>query len=151
MGVSFLDISTGEFLVAEGGRDAMEKLLFTFQPAEVLVEKLSKNYSNNILANVSFVCPGRLGFTEDHAREKLLRHFDTTTLKGFGIDGMTEAVRAAGASVHYLGETEHSNLEHIRSISRLAEEEHVWLDRFTVRNLELLHPSMEGGSSLLMY
>lgn len=149
MGVSFLDISTGEFLVAEGGRDAMEKLLFTFQPAEVLVEKAQqKLFKQHFGERFYLFALEDWAFTEDHAREKLLRHFDTTTLKGFGIDGMTEAVRAAGASVHYLGETEHSNLEHIRSISRLAEEEHVWLDRFTVRNLELLHPSMEGGSSL---
>ena len=119
----------------------MEKLLFTFQPAEVLVEKAQQNYSNNILANVSCCfAPEDWAFTEDHAREKLLRHFDTTTLKGFGIDGMTEAVQAQQVLLYIIWVKQNTATSSISGPFRAGRRRACVSGRFTVRNLELLHP-----------
>lgn len=150
MGISFLDISTGEFLVAQGNADNIEKLLHSFQPAEILLLKSQqKQFKQSFGDKFYLFAMDDWIFTPDYAREKLLHHFDTSTLKGFGIEDLEEGIVAAGAAIHYLAETEHSNLSHITSVSRLSEDQFVWLDRFTVRNLELIYPSMEGGSSLI--
>lgn len=150
VGLSFLDLSTGEFAVAEGNRELAEKLLHSFQPSEILLAKPQQKQFKaffgdrfNLFAMDDWV------FTSDHTRQLLLKHFGTTTLKGFGIEEMESGVIAGGACIHYLADTEHSHLAHIRSIARITEDQYVWLDRFTIRNLELVQPTMEGGRSLL--
>ncbi len=149
-GMSFLDISTGEFFVAQGNNEYFEKLLHTLQPAEIIVPKQLQKQFKELFGNKFYVYAiDDWVFTSDYTREKLLNHFGTINLKGFGIDDMQYAIIAAGASIHYLSDTEHNNIGHITGISRLAEETFVWLDRFTIRNLELIHASSEDGSSLL--
>jgi len=149
-GMSFLDISTGEFFVAQGSHEYFEKLLHSLQPAEIIVPKQQQKQFKELYGNKFYVYGiDDWVFTTDYTREKLLTHFGTINLKGFGIDEMQYAIIAAGASIHYLSDTEHNNIGHITGISRLAEETFVWLDRFTIRNLELIHASSEDGSSLL--
>jgi DNA mismatch repair protein MutS len=149
-GMSFLDISTGEFFVAQGNNEYFEKLLHTLQPAEIIVPKQQQKQFKELFGSKFYVYAiDDWVFTTDYTREKLLNHFGTINLKGFGIDDMHYAIIAAGASIHYLSDTEHNNIGHITGISRLAEETFVWLDRFTIRNLELIQPSSEDGSSLL--
>lgn len=148
-GMSFLDISTGEFFVAQGHPDYFEKLLHSLQPAEIILSKSNQKIFKELYGNKFYLYTlDDWVFTADFAKDKLLQHFNTTTLKGFGIDELLLAIIAAGVTLHYLGETEHSNLGHISSISRLAEEQYVWLDKFTMRNLELLHSTMEDGTPL---
>lgn len=149
-GVAFLDISTGEFLTAEGSDDYVEKLLNNFAPKEVLVERdkrssMSQRFSSKFL---TFDLDDWI-FTLPTATDRLTRHFNTAGLKGFGIEGMDAAIIASGAILHYLDITQHKRLSHISSLSRIEEERYVRLDRFTVRNLELLQPINEGGRSLL--
>lgn len=149
-GVAFLDISTGEFLTAEGTDDYIEKLLNNFSPKEVLVERdkkrlLAERFSNKLLC---FELDDWM-FTTEAATDRLLRHFQTAGLKGFGVEGMPAAIIASGAILHYLDVTHHTRLSHITSLARIEEERYVRLDRFTVRNLELLQPINEGGKSLL--
>ncbi len=149
-GMSFLDISTGEFFVAQGGPEHFEKLLHSLQPAEIILAKQHQKHFKELYGNKFYVYAlDDWIYTEDYTREKLLTHFGTVNLKGFGIDDMHQAIIAAGASIHYLSDTEHNNIGHITGISRLAEDAYVWLDRFTIRNLELIHASSEDGSSLL--
>ena len=149
-GVAFLDISTGEFLVAEGSDDYIGKLLANFAPKEVLVvrenrSRLEAAFNGRYLAMEldDWI------FTFDSARDRLLKHFETASLKGFGIQSMTSAIVAAGAILHYLDITQHTRISHITNISRIDEERYVRLDRFTVRNLELLQSIGEDGKSLL--
>ncbi|MBC8172419.1 MAG: DNA mismatch repair protein MutS [Chitinophagales bacterium] len=149
-GMSFLDISTGEFFVAQGNADYFEKLLHSLQPAEIILPKNQQKYFKEIFGNKFYLYAlDDWIYSEDYTKEKLLTHFGTTSLKGFGIDEMQYAIIAAGASIHYLGDTEHNNLGHITSVSRLPEEQYVWLDRFTIRNLELIQPITDDGFSLL--
>ena len=149
-GMSFLDISTGEFFVAQGDADYFEKLLHSLQPAEIILSKQQQKQFKELFGNKFYVYGlDDWIFTNDYTREKLLDHFGTTTLKGFGIDDMNFAIVAAGACIHYLADTEHNNLGHITSVSRLTEEQFVWLDRFTIRNLELVSSLNEEGASLL--
>jgi DNA mismatch repair protein MutS len=149
-GVAFLDISTGEFLTAEGPFDHIEKLLSGFKPKEVLFEKSQKGTFTELFG------PGHYtygmddwAFTEESARERLLKHFQTKSLKGFGIDRLKLGVVAAGAIMHYLDLTQHHQVGHITSLSRIDEDKYVWLDRFTIRNLEIFAPVNEGGRSLV--
>ena len=149
-GVSFLDISTGEFLVAEGTFDYIEKLLINFRPKEVLFERGLKNRFEDCFGSryLTFELDD-WAFTEEFANERLTKHFETKNLKGFGISHLRSGVVAAGAVLHYLGVTLHTQISHIRNISRIEEERYVRLDKFTIRSLELLGSMHDGGSSLL--
>ena len=149
-GVAFLDVSTGEFLVAEGDRDYIEKLLQSFQPTEVLFQKDKKKEYSEIWGEKFYSYPlDAWIFTEDYGRETLLKHFGTVSLKGFGVEGMHEAIVAAGAVLHYLADTQHDKVQHINKIARIERDHFVWLDEFTIRNLELIHPLHDKGRSLM--
>ena len=149
-GVSFLDISTGEFMVGEGTIDYVEKLLINFQPKEVLVEKVRKGDFEEFFGNRFFTFElDDWVFTDYSARQKLLRHFGVQSLKGFGIDHLACGVIAAGAILQYLDITQHHRIGHITGISRIEAERYVRLDRFTIRSLELVQPMQEDGASLL--
>ena len=149
-GVSFLDISTGEFLVAEGTFDYVEKLLINFRPKEVLFERGYRSRFEDCFGSKYLVFElDDWVFTEEFANEKLTKHFETKNLKGFGISHLRSGVVAAGAVLHYLNVTLHTQISHIRNISRIEEERYVRLDKFTIRNLELLGSMHDGGSSLL--
>ena len=150
LGISFLDISTGEFLTSEGTVEQIDKLLQNFAPNEVLVSKNHKKEFTELFGNQfhSFFVEDWI-FQEDYAEESLNNHFGTKTLKGFGIDHLIHGVIAAGAVLHYLSETQHSRLQHINKIQRIAEEEYVWMDRFTIRNLELYHSPHQNAVTLL--
>ena len=149
-GVSFLDISTGEFLTGQGTYDYVEKLIGSFSPKEVLFDKTHKKDFDRYFGTK--VCVFELDdwvFTEQNARQKLLKHFGTKSLKGFGIEHLKDGIIASGAIMQYLEMTQHTSLNHITSLRRLEEERFVRLDRFTVRSLELLQPMQEDGKSLL--
>lgn len=149
-GLALLDISTGEFLVAEGAADYIDKLLQSFSPKEVLISKDRKKDFPEQFGDRFYLTPrDEWIFTQDYTQEKLLKQFNATTLKGFGIEGMEQAQVAAGAILHYLETTENKNLQHITRISRLANDRYVWLDRFTIRNLELLYSPHDGGVALV--
>lgn len=149
-GVSFLDISTGEFLVGEGTSDYVEKLLVSFQPKEVLHDRQMKREFEDRFGNRW--CTFQLDdwmFTEQSSRQKLLKHFGTQSLKGFGVEHLTLGVVAAGVIMQYLEMTQHTNIGHITSLRRIEEDCYVRLDKFTIRSLELLGSMQEDGSSLL--
>ena len=139
-GVAFLDISTGEFMLAEGSLSYIDKLLQGFKPSEVLFQRHRDEEFIHAFGD-KFYTYGLEDwvFTDDYTRDLLLRHFQTVSLKGFGIEELQLGIIAAGAALHYLGETKHRETNHIRSISRIAEDAYVWLDRFTIRNLELIN------------
>ncbi|MBQ2337975.1 MAG: DNA mismatch repair protein MutS [Prevotella sp.] len=149
-GVAFLDISTGEFLTAEGTADYVEKLMTNFQPKEVLFNRERKQDFVRLFGSrlVTFEMDDWV-FTEATARQKLLRHFAVKSLKGFGVDHLHNGVIAAGAIMEYLELTQHKQIGHITSLRRIEQDRYVRLDRFTIRSLELLEPMQEGGSSLL--
>ncbi|MDE6288847.1 MAG: DNA mismatch repair protein MutS, partial [Muribaculaceae bacterium] len=150
VGVAFLDISTGEFLAAEGTPDYVDKIMSNMGPKEVLVERGLKGRATEMLSEKYFMFELEDWiFTSQAADERLRGHFGVMSMKGFGIHGMPEAIIAAGAVLHYLDVTKHSGLSHITAISRIEEDRYVRLDRFTVRNLELIAPLDEGGRSLL--
>ncbi|MBX0335502.1 DNA mismatch repair protein MutS [Pontibacter sp. HSC-14F20] len=149
-GVSFLDISTGEFITAQGDKNYVGKLLQSLAPAEVLFCKREKEtFFQSYGPDFRFYALEEWVFSYDFAYESLTRHFSTTSLKGFGIEGMQEAITSAGAILHYLSETHHHEISHIATISRLEEDKYVWLDRFTVRNLELVYPQNQDGVPLI--
>jgi len=149
-GVAFLDISTGEFLTGEGTADYVEKLLGNFSPKEVLHERGRKPDFERHFGTKYFTFElDDWVFTEQTARQKLLRHFGVKNLKGFGVDHMHNGVVASGAILQYLEMTQHTHIGHITSLARIEEERYVRLDKFTVRSLELLNPMQEDGSSLL--
>ena len=150
LGIAFVDISTGEYLTAQGDEAYIDKLLQNFEPSEVLVSKAEKkdfkadfgdNYHTFFLENWIFQV--------DYAYESLYKHFEVKSLKGFGVEHLTEGVIAAGAVLHYLGETQHHKLKHISRISRIAEDAYVWMDRFTIRNLELYQGTTAQAITLL--
>jgi DNA mismatch repair protein MutS len=150
MGVSFLDVSTGEFLVAEGGHEQMEKLLQSFEPKEVLYQKQHNTKYQQLFGNKYYTFQlDDWAFTRDFGYQSLTRHFDTKTLKGFGIEDFNEALGAAGAALHYLSETQNDRISHISSIARIEESQYVWLDSFTVRNLELVYSPNDNARTLL--
>ena len=149
-GISLLDISTGEFYVAEGNTEYIDKILQSFGPSEVIVQrqqraKFMENFGDKFYLKVfdDWV------FSEDFAIEILLKHFHTSSLKGFGVETMSKGIISAGAALHYLYETQHDKLDHISRLSRIDEGKHVWLDKFTTRNLELLQPINADGKTLL--
>lgn len=149
-GVAFLDISTGEFLTGQGAYDYVEKLLVNFSPKEVLYVRSRRQEFERYFGNK--MCVFEMDdwvFTEQSARQKLLRHFGTKSLKGFGVEHMHSGVVAAGAIMQYLEMTQHTNISHITSLSRIEEEKYVRLDKFTIRSLELLAPMQEDGAGLL--
>lgn len=149
-GVSFLDISTGEFLTGEGTFDYVEKLLGNFQPKEVLFDRTKKQDFERYFG--TRLCTFEMDdwvFTDQTARQKLLKHFGTKNLKGFGVDHLNNGVVAAGAILQYLEITQHTQINHITSLARIEEDKYVRMDRFTIRSLELIAPMNEDGSSLL--
>ena len=149
-GVSFLDISTGEFLTGEGTFDYVEKLLGNFQPKEVLFDRAKKQDFERYFG--TRLCTFEMDdwvFTDQTARQKLLKHFGTKNLKGFGVDHLNNGVVASGAILQYLEITQHTQINHITSLARIEEDKYVRMDRFTIRSLELIAPMNEGGSSLL--
>ena len=149
-GVAFLDISTGEFLTAEGSADHIDKLLNNFSPKEVLFERGKKPMFEGNFGNKYFTFELEdWVFTESFGREKLLKHFETKNLKGFGIDNLHEGIIASGAVLQYLELTQHFQIDHITSITRIEEERYVRLDKFTVRSLELIGSMNDEGTSLL--
>lgn len=149
-GVSFLDISTGEFMLAQGSNDYIDKLFQTFRPSEVIVQKNKRQQFTEIFGNRFYLSYFEdWVFTFDFASQLLLNHFGTTSLKGFGVSELTNGTIAAGAALHYLSETQHDRIQHISKISRIEEDHYVWLDRFTIRNLELLNSQNENATSLL--
>lgn len=151
-GIAFLDISTGEFFVAQGDPEYMDKLLQSFHPAEVIYQRNKQKDFRSHFGAVDGFYTYTLDewiFNETYTTETLLKHFETLSLKGFGIEQMTSAIIAAGAALHYLKETEHPNISHIASIQRIDQEDFMWMDRFTIRNLELLQSASEQGHCLL--
>ena len=150
LGISFLDVSTGEFLVAQGNAEYIDKLLQNFSPSEILVQKQNKQKFFELFENryYSFYLEDWV-FQTEYANETLQNHFEVKTLKGFGVQELTYGIVAAGAVLYYLSETQHNQLKHIQNISRIAEDNYVWMDRFTVRNLELYNPNSENAVTLL--
>mgnify|MGYP003632135261 FL=1 len=150
IGVSFLDISTGEFLTSEGTEDQIDKLLQNFAPNEVLVSKTHKKEFVAVFGKQfhTFFMEDWV-YQEDYALETLTNHFKTKSLKGFGVDHLNHGIIAAGVALHYLSETQHRQLQHISKLERIAEEEHIWMDRFTIRNLELYHANNINAVTLL--
>ena len=149
-GVAFLDISTGECMVAQGDLEYMDKLLQSFQPSEVLIAKGKQRFFKEHLDQkyYTFALDDWI-FEYHYGYETLLRHFDTLSLKGFGIEDWHQAIIAAGGAIHYLKDTEHANLQHFTAIERITATDFLWMDRFTIRNLELLHSPQENGYTLL--
>ncbi len=149
-GIAFLDISTGEFYTAEGTFEYVDKLLQSFAPKEVLYEKEKKEAFYERFGSRYYLFPlDEWVYEYTTSRERLLHHFDTTSLKGFGIEHMENGVLASGAVLHYLEATQHNNIKNITGISRIDEDRFVWLDRFTIRNLEIFNAMQEGGRSLI--
>ncbi|MEL4456729.1 DNA mismatch repair protein MutS [Lutimonas vermicola] len=150
IGISFLDVSTGEFITSQGNQEYIDKLLQNFDPSEVLVRKDCKLKFNNYFGSqfYTFFLDDWI-FNEDASNEILNLHFKVRSLKGFGIDDLNEGIVASGVILHYLSETQHHKLEHISNIQRLIEEDFVWMDRFTIRNLELYHGNTPGSVTLL--
>ena len=148
-GLSLLDISTGEFLVAEGSDPYLMKLLQGLHPSEILVSRDARASLNTDLEEFHLYGLEPWVFDQEVSRERLLRHFSTTSLKGFGVEDMGPGITAAGAILHYLGETQNDRLQHVNSISRLTSEEHVWMDQFTIRNLELFNTNHPGGKAMI--
>lgn len=148
-GISFLDISTGEFYITQGSDEYIDKLLQSFKPNEVIVQKNKLLKFKEIFGESFYTNTFEdWVFTKDFANDVLLRHFQTNSLKGFGIENLENGIIAAGASLHYLAETQHDKTSHICKISRIEEEHYVWLDRFTIRNLELINSYNENGVTL---
>ena len=149
-GVSFLDVSTGEFLVAEGSLTYIEKLIQGFKPNEILFEKNKRQTLLNLIGDRFYIFGlDDWAFTQDFGYEALTKQFGTSSLKGFGIEHLNLAIMSCGAILHYLGETKHDKLQHITAVSRVEEDQYVWLDRFTVRNLELFGSSHDNGKCLI--
>ncbi|WP_423809704.1 DNA mismatch repair protein MutS [Polaribacter atrinae] len=150
LGISFLDVSTGEYLVAQGNAEYIDKLLQNFAPSEVLVQKQHKQQFLELFENryYTFYLDDWV-FQKEYANETLQNHFEVKSLKGFGIQDVKNGIIAAGAVMYYLSETQHNQLKHIQHISRIAEDNYVWMDRFTVRNLELYNPNSINAVTLL--
>ena len=150
LGIAFLDISTGEFLTSEGSTEQVDKLLQNFSPNEVLFSKSHKKEFSDYFGNQwhSFFLEDWI-FQEDYANESLVNHFKTKSLKGFGVSHLPQGIIASGAILHYLSETQHRQLQHINRLQRIPEEEYIWMDRFTIRNLELYHSNHQNAITLL--
>ena len=149
-GLSFLDISTGEFFIAEGDREYADKLLQSFKPAEVVFQRHQQKKFKEFFSNKIYTYSlDEWIFDTVYAEDLLLKHFQTHSLKGFGVDEMKNGLVAAGAILHYLKDTEHPNLQHITSLQRMDRDDFLWMDRFTIRNLELVYGNSEGNHTLL--
>ncbi|WP_394810229.1 DNA mismatch repair protein MutS [Flavobacterium psychrophilum] len=150
IGVSFLDVSTGEFLTSEGNEEYIDKLLQNFSPSEILVPKQNKgDFKEKFGDNFHAFYLEDWVYKEDYATETLTNHFQTNSLKGFGIEELASGIIASGAILYYLSETQHNKIQHITSIHRIAEDAYVWMDRFTIRNLELYHSYNPNAVTLL--
>ncbi|GEL09845.1 DNA mismatch repair protein MutS [Flavobacterium glycines] len=150
IGISFLDVSTGEFLTAQGNAEYIDKLLQNFSPSEVLIQKNNKNdFKANFGEDYHCFFLEDWVYKEDYAFESLTKHFQTISLKGFGVEDLKEGIIASGAILYYLSETQHNKVQHITSIQRIAEDAYVWMDRFTIRNLELYHSYNPNAVTLL--
>lgn len=150
VGVSFLDVSTGEFLVSQGNEEYIDKLLQNFRPSEILIPKQFKNQFHSVFGEDfhTFFLEDWV-YKEDYALESLTKHFQTNSLKGFGVEELTEGLIASGAILYYLSETQHNKIQHITNIQRIAEDAYVWMDKFTIRNLELYHSYNPNAVTLL--
>ena len=149
-GITFLDVSTGEFLTAEGNEEYIDKLLQNFRPSEVLVSKQQKaDFKQHFGEDFHVFYLEDWIYKEDYAFESLTKHFQTNSLKGFGVDDFNEAIISSGAILYYLSETQHNKIQHITSIQRIAEDAYVWMDRFTIRNLELYHSYNPNAVTLI--
>jgi DNA mismatch repair protein MutS len=150
LGVSFLDVSTGEFLTSQGSADYIDKLLQNFAPSEILVAKIHKKDFTTTFGNQfhAFYLEDWV-YKFDYAHQSLINHFQSTTLKGFGVDELSEGIIASGSILYYLSETQHNRLQHITKIQRIAEDSYVWMDRFTIRNLELYQKQNTNAVTLL--
>src|SRR5690554_513078 len=150
IGVSFLDVSTGEFLLSESNVKQIDKLLQSCSPSEVLFQKQKKKQFEESFGSGFFTYMLEdWVFTQEFGEETLLKHFETKSLKGFGVQQMTDGVIASGAAMYYLADTRHDKLKHISTLSRIEEDKYVWLDRFTIRNLELLYSPNENATTLI--
>ena len=150
IGISFLDVSTGEFLISQGNIDYIDKLIQNFNPSEILFSKQKRKLFTELFgAHYHVFYLEDWVFQSDYAEEVLNKQFNTTSLKGFGVDLLPSGIIAAGAALHYLSETRHDKLQHITKIARIAENEYVWMDRFTIGNLELYHTSSQNAVTLL--
>jgi DNA mismatch repair protein MutS len=150
IGISFLDVSTGEFLAAQGNAEYIDKLLQNFSPSEVLIQKNNKNdFKENFGHDYHCFYLEDWVYKEDYAFEILTKHFQTASLKGFGIEDLKEGIISAGAILYYLSETQHNKVQHIIAIQRIPEDAYVWMDRFTIRNLELYHSYNPNAVTLL--
>ena len=150
IGISLSDVSTGEFLTAQGTEAYVAKLLQNFTPSEVLIEKQKRTkFSQTFGDDFNVFYLEDWVYQEDYAYESLCTHFQTKTLKGFGVEGLPYGLVSAGAILHYLGETQHHKLQHITSIERILEDEFVWMDKFTIRNLELYHSNNDNAVTLI--
>jgi len=148
-GVSFLDISTGEFYIAQGNIEYIDKLIQSFRPSEVVVQKSKRQKFVELFGDKFYINTFHdWVFTTDFSHDILLKHFGTKSLKGFGVENMEQAIIAAGSSLHYLSETQHNKVHHICKLSRIEEDHYMWLDRFTIRNLELLQTPHEQAKTL---
>jgi DNA mismatch repair protein MutS len=149
-GISFLDISTGEFYITQGSNDQIDKLLQTYHPNEVVVQRSKRREFTELFGEKFYLSTfDDWVFTYDFAFELLTKHFSTTSLKGFGIETLNQGIIAGGAALHYLAETQHDKVQHICSVKRIEEENYVWLDRFTIRNLELVYSNSDRATSLI--
>ncbi|MDP2723740.1 MAG: DNA mismatch repair protein MutS [Bacteroidales bacterium] len=150
VGVSFVDISTGEFFLAEGSIEYVDKMLQSFSPSEVVVQRQFRDQFQQHFGNGYYLAYfDDWVFSDDFAETVLLKHFRTTSLKGFGVESLDKGIVAAGACIHYLLETHHDKIDHINKLSRIDEGRYVWLDKFTIRNLELVEPLSPGATTLL--
>lgn len=149
-GIALLDISTGEFLVSEGSMETVDKLLQSLQPSEIILAKAHKEAFEKRFGSEYYIYTlDEWVYTLEFGRDQLLTHFEVQSLKGFSIDDLEAAQTAAGACLQYLADTQHGELQHIRSVNRIHPEEYMWMDRFTIRNLELLHPAFPTGKALV--
>ncbi|MBL7731649.1 MAG: DNA mismatch repair protein MutS [Chitinophagaceae bacterium] len=149
-GIAFLDISTGEFLVAEGDREYADKLLQSFKPAEIVFQRnQQKKFKEYFSSKVYTYTLDEWIFDRVYAEDILLKHFRTHSLKGFGVDDLSDGLVAAGAIIHYLRDTEHPNLQHIASMQRIDRDDFLWMDRFTIKNLELVHNAADNNTTLI--
>lgn len=150
IGISFLDVSTGEYLTSQGNTEYIDKLLQNFNPSEVLISKQHKaQFSSQFGTDFNVFYIDDWVFNEDYANETLTNHFKTNSLKGFGVEELTDGIVASGAILFYLSETQHNKIQHLTTIQRIAEDAYVWMDRFTIRNLELYHSYNPNAVTLL--